>query len=77
MGWMWWGASGWGKGGENEKMRTMAQRPTRQKKDDRILHKSATANEIRTANYAYSMEPTKELILDPMVGSPTIPETKR
>ena len=26
---------------------TMAQRPTRQKKDDRILHKGATANEIR------------------------------
>lgn len=25
----------------------MAQRPTRQKKDDRILHKGATANEIR------------------------------
>jgi hypothetical protein len=25
----------------------MAQRPTRQKKDDRILHKSATANEIK------------------------------
>lgn len=77
MGWRWWGASGWGKGGENEKMKTMAQRPTRQEKDDRILHKSATANEIRTPNYAYSMEPTKELILDPMVGSPTIPETKR
>ncbi len=55
----------------------MAQRPTRQEKDDRILHKSATANEIRTPNYAYSMEPTKELILVPMVGSPTIPETKR
>jgi len=28
-------------------MRAMAQRPTRQKKDDRILHKGATANEIR------------------------------
>jgi hypothetical protein len=26
----------------------MAQRPTRQKKDDRILHKSATANEIKS-----------------------------
>lgn len=28
-------------------MRAMAQRPTRQKKDDRILHKGATANEIK------------------------------
>jgi hypothetical protein len=26
----------------------MAQRPTRQKKDDRILHKGATANEIKS-----------------------------
>ncbi len=28
-------------------MRTMAQIPTRQKKDDRILHRGATANEIK------------------------------
>lgn len=36
-----------GKRWENERTKTMAKRPTRQKKDDRILHKGATANEIR------------------------------
>jgi hypothetical protein len=44
---MWSARVGWGKGGEEREGMTVAQKPTRQKKEDRILHQGATAQQIR------------------------------